>query len=175
VSSINPCLAAREGDEAIVKIILAHGAHINAVDCLQRTALCVAASYHRYAMVELLFEAGADVEIQDFLGKTALMYMVKIRDENILHLLLRLGANLDALDIYHYSALRWAVGMGEIRTVQLLLDNGADPNVGISPLAFARESLSCLGEASKQTYEEIIQALLDAGAFEISANNCHST
>jgi hypothetical protein len=62
-------LAAEEGHDDIIELLLSNGSNINARDDGGRTALYYATHYERYSTVELLLKAGAKVNI---IGKSLL-------------------------------------------------------------------------------------------------------
>ncbi len=58
--------AARTGNVAAVKMLIAHGAHVNAGETWRgQTALMWAAVENHAAVAELLLESGADVNVAD--------------------------------------------------------------------------------------------------------------
>jgi hypothetical protein len=65
--------AARDGDMAKVKQLLARGVNINARGFGQHTALMAAASYGEAEMVKFLLSKGADPNLKDAEGRTALV------------------------------------------------------------------------------------------------------
>jgi ankyrin repeat protein len=81
-------LAARKGNREIVKLLLAHGADVNAQDYyLAWTPLILASALGHKEVVKLLLEYGADVDIKDQNGMTALKYAIKNGYKEIVALL----------------------------------------------------------------------------------------
>lgn len=61
------------GSEALVELLLEHGADINMVGSKYGTALCTAAYHGSEAIVNILLEHGADVDIVGGKYRTALV------------------------------------------------------------------------------------------------------
>lgn len=61
-------LAAMNGDVSVVKLLLQHGAKVDADDGSGQTPLFLAANWSRYDAVELLIEHGANVNRCDTNG-----------------------------------------------------------------------------------------------------------
>jgi len=81
-------LAARKGNSEIVRLLLAHGANVNAQDhYLAWTPLILASALGHKKVVKLLLEYGADIDIKDQNGMTALKYAVKNGYKEIVELL----------------------------------------------------------------------------------------
>ncbi|GMV80516.1 MAG: hypothetical protein AMXMBFR7_17000 [Planctomycetota bacterium] len=128
-----------------VKLLLKHGADVNAADAQDRTPLMCAsdlrfASGPAYAAtIRLLLEHGANANARDRLGVTALHRAVRARQPAAVKLLLEHGAAVDAEDKGRGSTpLRRAVtntGAGgtagkqnaALEIARLLLKHGADP------------------------------------------------
>jgi ankyrin repeat protein len=85
--------AALEGDTARVKVLLNHGANVNATDLEGRTALMFAAINLHLDIVEMLLERGADVNARANDGATALMLAASCGDAAIVQALLNRGAD----------------------------------------------------------------------------------
>ena len=83
-------LAARKGNSETVRLLLAHGANVNAQDYyLAWTPLILASALGHKKVVKLLLEHGADIDIKDQNGMTALKYAVKNGYKEIVELLKR--------------------------------------------------------------------------------------
>ena len=66
--------AACYGQEAMVRMLLQHGASVNLQDSFGWTALTHAAAHGRTTIVQALLDAKADASLQSASGKTALMW-----------------------------------------------------------------------------------------------------
>ena len=96
-SDPNHCLwaAAFKDDTAIIKVLLDHGAAIDAI-AEDETPFLSAVKNSHFRAAEALLERGANVNVQDSRGMTALHYMLK-KDSEKRHfrMLLRYGARGD--------------------------------------------------------------------------------
>ena len=121
------CRAARNGDLAQVRTLLARGANPNIRDEQDQTPLIWAASAHALSspddrkglpdyegVAKLLLERGADVNARDGAGRTALMmamegsaseYRVIGADDSMARLLIARGANVNARDDAGWTSL----------------------------------------------------------------------
>ncbi len=115
--------AARAGDAAEVRALLAAGAAVNGADPDGRTALMVAAGRNDQALVELLLEAGADVGQRDIEGVSALTIAKADGFPDIVALLRDAGASESQEEL-----LDEAVRTGDLEAVERLLDEGVDLN-----------------------------------------------
>ncbi|MHC4118962.1 MAG: ankyrin repeat domain-containing protein [Planctomycetota bacterium] len=100
--------ASQRGDLSQVKLLLEHGADVDAVDKDGKTALMYA-SESGSDIVTYLLKHGADVDAADKDGKTALMYAsVSGCDWDIVAYLLTHGADVDTVDKNGKTALMYA-------------------------------------------------------------------
>jgi len=130
---------------------------VDAVDLEGRNALHYAARVGNSAAAALLLEFGADVNAANSRGSTALGFAVANSKLAVAHLLLQSGAAIaNAVDGTH-SALTPAVLVGDASMVQLLLQFDADPNT-------VGADLPLLLLAAAEGHQQVVQALLDAGA-----------
>ncbi|PQE25311.1 hypothetical protein CJF30_00000012 [Rutstroemia sp. NJR-2017a BBW] len=142
--------ATHAGNEEVVKLLLDHGAVINAGG-EHGYPLSVAAKYRHKKLVELLIRRGADINAVDSKQGTALNYAVYGGDIHIVQLLLDNGAEIN-LGQSKQRPLCTAVEFGRYDLFQLLLEHGADPDA------------ASLVAASGGGCVEIIQFYLDSGA-----------
>jgi len=80
-------VAARNGVNKIAKLLVDHGANIDAVNAEGKTALMLAVKAGHVRMVEYLLSVGANIEITDANGLTALRMAKANYAENIINLL----------------------------------------------------------------------------------------
>lgn len=155
--------AALEWDVPRVKLLLEHGADVNATDPLGHDPLYHAAGAFApgletdgRSVVELLIQYGANVNGASGPGRLTPLHAVARRGTvAIAEALLKSGADIEARDSKGETPLRRAVNCGQERMVRVLLAHGANARSrdkrGVSPLDIARQ--------------EAIGALLrDAGA-----------
>lgn len=136
------------------RILVDHGADINAVDAKGRTPLLCAVTTGAPVMVRFLIEAGAEVNIADADGHTALMEACRIGNLSIIKKLLLNKANRSTKDTMGQSALAHACAANHKDAVALMLRVGANPN------EINQNGLSLLMEACASGKVDIATALL---------------
>jgi uncharacterized protein len=126
-------LAARQGHEPIMRLLIENGAEVNARSDDQASALIFACSNNLPDVAELLVNAGAEVNVQDEFGQSALMEIYH-RDHDhetmiaLTRLLLVHGVDVEASNTNGETAIVFAVQSGCLECIRMLLDAGADPN-----------------------------------------------
>ena len=137
--------AARTGDAATVKVLLASGASVNAVEADRgQTALMWAAAEGHSHLVQLLIDHGAEIHARSTAGYTALLFAVRRGDIESARLLLAAGANPNATvpDAVRYKEIEigtgpdrrggplllMAISNAHYEVAALLLMKGADSN-----------------------------------------------
>ena len=133
-------LAAKQGQLASVKVLLANGASIEERDRKHaHTAVHKAAWASRLEVLVFLLAAGADPNPRDTDGDMIPLHWAT--DRRIAKLLLTAGANPDAADIYGETPLHTAASRKHAGVVAALLAGGANPNLknddGQTPLHIA--------------------------------------
>ena len=142
-------VAAHTGDVEIAKILVAHGATVDAREAwFSETPLMLAAAENHPAMVEFLAEAGADVNAvaavsqitiapgfpnQSFAqvprgGLTPLMFAARDGCRACVQVLVDAGADVNYEDPTWATPLNLAVYNGHFDTAALLLELGANPS-----------------------------------------------
>lgn len=154
-------IAAERGFSSIVQVLLASGAHVDAVKPNGGTALCSACQANQVASVKVLLEAGANVDLGMNDGTTPLHYAA-IHSSEILELLLNKGAQVNvsttSADLEGATPLHIAAEFGQLKWVRLLLAKGANVN------AMMLNGRTPIVHACKEGQAEIVKTLLDAGA-----------
>lgn len=151
-------VAAREGDLAQVRSLIAQGAAVNAQDRTGTTPLIAASANGHLEIVQALLAAKADANLKDASGRTALMAAAANRQARIAAALIATKADVQARDIEEKTALMLAVLAGEPEIVRALLQAGANAN------AVTTSGETALMIASRGGEAEIVRALLEAGA-----------
>ncbi len=155
-------IAADNGHESIVKLLLENGADPDLQNDEDDTALILAAS-HRCRhdnIVELLLDGGANPDIKGGENNaTALMWAIPDNCKSIVELLLHRGVNLDIKDKTGDTALMWAVYNNYPLIVKLLLEAGVSldlkNNKGEAALDIAkRKKYKSIADLIKKEYEK---------------------
>jgi len=146
--------AARKGDAAAVKSLLAKGADVNAKTRYNQTPLMFAAQQGHIEIVKLLLEAGADLNVTDTFYKfvTAVSVAAERGHAEVVKLLLEKGAKGKE------TALQVGAQEGHASVVRVALD-AAGPG-GLSQEALDR----ALGFVDEAENKEIAEMLKKAGA-----------
>jgi ankyrin repeat protein len=159
--------AARNGHEAVVKLLLEKSAELESKDKKwDQTPLLWAARNGHEAVVKLLLEKGPKLESKDQeRDQTPLSWAVKNGHEAVVKLLLEKGAKLESKDKkWGHTLLSWAARNGHEAVVKLLLEKGAELEskdyCDRTPLAWAAES----------GHEAVVELLLEKGA-ELESKN----
>jgi hypothetical protein len=100
--------AAKNGDLATVKLLLAKGADPAGTDKFGMSALQVAVVYSKPEIVKHLVEIGADIEARDAQGKTALLHAVEQNRAEIAGFLLDRGADVTVKDKFGRTCFSFA-------------------------------------------------------------------
>ncbi|KAF7507240.1 hypothetical protein GJ744_010798 [Endocarpon pusillum] len=159
--------AAKNGHEAVVKLLLEAGAEKEAKDNqYDQTPLLWAAQNGREAVVKLLLEAGAEKEAKDNEDdQTPLLWAAQNGREAVVKLLLEAGAEKEAKDKYNRTSLSWAAKYGYQAVIKLLLEAGAEKE------AKDKYNRTSLLWAAKNGHEAVVKLLLEAGAEKEAKDN----
>jgi ankyrin repeat protein len=126
-------LAAQKGFQAVVEVLLASHADVNARNKTGATPLFCAVWNRQLKIIPMLLAAGADANLKDNGGLTAMTSAVG-RSPELVQALLAGGANPNAEDKDGRTLLSYAVDRGGARSsaamLKLLLAAKADPNGG---------------------------------------------
>ena len=113
-------VAAKEGQLAMLKAMLANGANVNAANANGRSALMGAVYYRNRGIIRELLSEGADVDAVDAQGKTALMIAVANQYMEIIQDLLNAGADVSVKDKKEGTALTLAEKINNKKIIKLL-------------------------------------------------------
>ncbi|KAI9724833.1 MAG: hypothetical protein M1812_000109 [Candelaria pacifica] len=159
-------IAAYEGHPETVKLLLDHGADVEAVYTFygcSGTALYIAAQKTHVETVKLLLERGANIEaVSTWGGKRERALHTAARNGHLetLKLLLKHGADIEAgAEQTGMRALHIAAYKGHSETVKLLLEHGADIEAATKELGER-----ALHIAAYKGHPETVKLLLEHGA-----------
>jgi ankyrin repeat protein len=152
--------AAGEGNEAVVSLLIEHGASVHSRDSIYgQSTLSWAALGGHDRVVKQLLDTGADIS-DGTSGSPALLLATARGHPAVVRLLLQNGANPNTLDIHRgQSALSLATARGHGVVVSYLLRHGADPD--------SRDlytQCTPLHHAIQNGYITLVELLLDHGA-----------
>lgn len=141
-------------DLKITKLLIAHGADVNAADNGGGTALQVAAYRGNLAVARLLLKAGADINEGNCYHGGPLPCAILHGQTKMAAFLLKRGADRHL----QAEALGLAARLGMLQTVRRLLAAGFDPN------SLAWQGRTPLHHARNGKHRTVARALLAAGA-----------
>jgi len=157
-----------------VRLLISHGANVNAATRRGRTALLVAAMSDQSAdIARLLVQSGADVQAKDFLKTTTVRAAAFGNDTETLRLMIDAGVDVNAADLPGITPLMMAAGWnGNLPAVKLLLAKGAKVNAVSAPVMGLPSKngpsefglLTALMMSAPFGPPELIRTLLAAGA-----------
>lgn len=151
---------------AIARLLLEHGADIEARDFAQQTPLFVAAKSGVPEVAELLLTQGADIEARDHFQVTPLMISVLGGNQELLQLLEERGADIHAVDEKGANAAWGAVVSIRPQILAYLLSQDVMIDIDSDEL-FPALHVACgrpVDEGNKADIVEIIRLLLVNGA-----------
>lgn len=114
-------VAAKKGDLALAKSLVAQGASVHETTVTNGTAFMFAILGNQSEMAEWLYEASADINVVGSNGWTALTIAAAKGNADLLQWLLDRGADGQTRDVYRYTPLLRAVENGYIETATILL------------------------------------------------------
>ena len=132
------------GNQDIMKILISHGANINATNRLGWTSLMLAAKSEDQATICFLLDQGADVNHRSPDRWTALAEAASRKNKTVLKLLLDAGADPESVSQHDWTPLMHVAYHGDVGAVDMLIDAGASVHHGSqrdeSPLLLAAAS-----------------------------------
>ncbi|MCZ2808354.1 MAG: ankyrin repeat domain-containing protein [Candidatus Bathyarchaeota archaeon] len=121
-------MATINGHAEVVRVLLAHGANVNARDEKGATPLFWAANRGNAEVMELLLDKGAEIEAQTQEEFTPLTMAASNGHIKVVRVLLAHGANANAQNKFGATPLIMAAMNGHSEVVGLLVEKGADVN-----------------------------------------------
>jgi ankyrin repeat protein/uncharacterized protein YecT (DUF1311 family) len=145
-------------DPAMIKLLIAHGANLNAVDRSGLTPLTAALRSHRDSLALSLLAAGADAKGASGTAEAPLSIAARNPDPSVVQALLERGADPNARNRRGESALEEAVEAGAAPVAELLIAHGADLNRR-GPMGW-----TALHYAASRNDGRLVSLLLEHGA-----------
>lgn len=132
-SGLTPLMiAARTGNVRVARLLLVHGANVNAmVKETKATALMWAVAEPHPDIVQALIEGGADVHRSTAKDFTPLMYAARNGDIDMAKVLIAAGVNVNEAGADGTHVLPFSLVHGQGEFAMFLLEQGADPNGAI--------------------------------------------
>ena len=159
--------ASREGNTAVVELLVERDADTNMRNQYGWTALHIAACKGHTPVVEVLLKAGTDIECKTRdKGSTPLAVAAHKGQELTVERLLKAGALVNARDKYASTPLHHASAHGHVEVVEMLLKAGASVNS-----KNVHDNIP-LHTASAGGHAEVVETLLKAGA-SVDLKNKH--
>lgn len=118
-------IAADQGYEAAVNLLLQNGADVNLGAREGWSPLHWACRNGQDKVVQILLDHGAKPDVSEC-GWTPMLLAAKHRHMTIVQILMGVGADLNAEDYYGRRTLHWAAKYGQEAMVPLLIEKGAD-------------------------------------------------
>ncbi|KAB8226156.1 ankyrin repeat-containing domain protein [Aspergillus novoparasiticus] len=150
-------LAAANGHNSMVKLLLKRGAAVDIDESSGQSALSRAAQRGHLETCKILLDEGANIDTRDD-GMYPLLWAAENGHQAIVELLLNAGANTQAQDKSDKTALFMAAERGHKAVVKLLLEEGANTE------ARDKWDRTPIFLAAEHGHEAIVKLLLDAGA-----------
>ena len=117
--------AARNGHEAITKVLVEQHAKIDSKDYEGRTPLLLAAIEGHEAIIKLLIEQDVEIDSKDIWGETPLSLAAASGHKAIVQILIDRGAEIDSRDVLGRTPLSLAKKGRHKAVVQLLIERDA--------------------------------------------------
>jgi len=147
--------ACADGSNAIVRLLVAHGAQVGASWINGLNPLSVAADCHHAETIDLLLSLGAELDQENAREGSALFWVADKGDLSMVKFLVERGADVNYRS-QHESVLQSAVQHPEI--VRYLLKHGAKVDI------LAKGEMTPLAEAACEGNVESVRILLAHGA-----------
>jgi ankyrin repeat protein len=151
-------IAAEQGNQAVMEVLLDKGADVNAEGGIYGNALYAASAGGHKEVATLLLDKGADVNAEGGIYGNALYAASAGGHKEVATLLLDKGADVNAEGGYYGNALQAASANGHKEVATLLLDKGAYVN------AQGGIYRNALQAASYDGHKDMATLLLDKGA-----------
>jgi len=157
--------AAAMGMDDVVKLLLDHGADIDAQADNGETAVMCAATIDdgNPTTVRLLVERGCNLNIKSITGDNVLLAVISGSDREkleTLRILIDNGVDVNCKNEKGETPLQWAAFYGHYNTIKLLLEKGANVNDADNN----GKTALMLAASSSSPNEEIVKLLIESKA-----------
>jgi uncharacterized protein len=164
--SATATIAVKGGHTAVLELLLAHDPQATlAATCDGLPLLAIAVLSGQASVTRLLLERGADVHVvnaltQQFTMQITPLYWctMKGKGAEMTALLLKHGADVKSANRFGDTPLFGATVRGDLASARVLVRAGADV------CAVSTNGMTCLHEAARGRYLELLQLLLEHGA-----------
>jgi ankyrin repeat protein len=157
-------LAAQEGNQELVELLLDKGADIDAQDQYHFTPLHLASYEGRLEVVQTLLTKGANKNARDIGGGTPLCIGAQCNKTEIVRVLINNGVDVNISENYKRTPLYWLANFGQRDLAKLIIEKGADVN------ASSKIGFTPLHAAAKKGYNGMVELLIKKGA-EVNAKD----
>ena len=120
-------IASLNGAHRVARVLIEHGADVNAEDTTERTPLHYACRLEDDRIAEMLLDAGANIDAADSNGRTPLIIASMGRSRiHVLELLIERHAEANVFDNNGLAAIHYAAERGSTISLELLHHAGVD-------------------------------------------------
>ena len=125
----------------IVKILIEHGADVNALDHCDASPIFIAACHGHWEIFKILVENGAELDNLDYLNQSLIMYAITGQNTDIIKFLCESSDCLYDEDYKSRTPLYCALKHDNDEIIKVLIENGSDVHAtninGKTPLLLA--------------------------------------
>jgi ankyrin repeat protein len=151
-------VASHRGHVDVIRLLLEHGADVNAKANYNRTSLHFASELGHIEVMQLLLEKGADVNSTTADNKYPLVEASQAGQLKAVQVLVQHGADVNVHGVHGCTPLHRASWTGRLEVIRFLLEHGADVD------ARDNDRRTTLHHASSHGQLEIVRLLLEHGA-----------
>ncbi|XP_051872806.1 inversin isoform X4 [Pristis pectinata] len=147
------------GHVSTVKLLLEHGAQVDAMDVMKHTPLFRACEMGHKEVIQTLIEGGGRVDLLDQDGHSPLHWAALGGNADVCQILIQNLINPNVQDFAGRTPLQCAAYGGYINCMAVLMENKADPNIQ------DKEGRTALHWSCNNGYLDAVKLLLGYNAF----------